>query len=96
MARRGKARHGRHGEGMTKISDDQLGELALRLLDKQLAEYIDAHPAATPEEICAAFGIPFDRVIWNGILDRNPDALRLVQSDPNPVTRKKWGYKHDG
>ena len=53
-----------------------------------LLDYINTHPDASPEELCAAFGIPFDRKMWDEVLARDPELIRRLERSPNPNDRR--------
>lgn len=59
-----------------------------------ILEYITTHPDASPEEVCAAFGIPFDRRLWDATLAQASDAARRLESSPNPLDRR-WVKRLD-
>lgn len=58
-----------------------------QLTDQALREYINAHPNATPQEILAHFGVPFDRGLYEAVLALNPDTVAKLRTSPNPNDR---------
>ena len=78
-----------------KIDAKVCARLGRAMASEAMLDYIVAHPNATPEEVMAHFGLPFDRAVWNASLERNTDALGHLQQSPNPNDRKNWAFRRD-